>query len=411
MDANKIPPDTCPLCKQRTLLLEEGTLNCSTCKAEAEFDAVTRRVRYTAIPQTYAQFEVALKDKWLTRREVFKATEVQPLPTVVFFPIIVSLLALCALFGLIGIVLAVRPSMGTTRDVINDAYAKQLGINQPVVSPLAAPLTSTLTNTLGLSPSVALTSTVEVTQQLTLTPSQLTLVTPIVGAAIPNLAPTATFTPQPTAPPPPGIPTRPPTFTAVATLPGPPPNPTVQIIITATPVLPTSSPVLNSSLATPTANPTGTPTPTSTPLTNTVVSGQTATSTPTPTATPITQTISSSVGISNVLYIGDRLRLQGDEYVDLFNRSASVMTLTNYKLRVASKTYDLPPGIQIPAALGCRIYTSLINSPPPPFNGCGGPFSFNIPASSNPEGIYPDSPPNVRVELLDGSGAVIAFFP
>ena len=112
MNARTFPPDTCPLCKQRTLSLEEGVLRCTHCQAEAQLDATTRQVRYTSIPQPYAQFEEALKDKWLTRRETFEATELKPLPTVVFFPIIVSLLALCALFGLIGVVLAVRPWHG-----------------------------------------------------------------------------------------------------------------------------------------------------------------------------------------------------------------------------------------------------------------------------------------------------------
>lgn len=379
-------------------------LKCNNCAAEAQLDAATRQVRYTAIPKAYAQFEGALKDKWLTRRETFELTELKPLPTVVFFPIIISLVALCALFGLIGIVLAVRPGMGATRQIIDDAYARQNvqdGVNLPVASPLATPLTPTLTTTAEISLTPGVSGTVEVTSVMVLTPTPESGLTPTAPPAAPPAAPA---TPTPTLPPP-NIPTRPPTFTPV---PPPPSAPTVPAVPTP---IPTATPVQSSPLATPLA----TNTPTATP-----VPGQAATLTPTPTGTGTSTAtpsapqngavlITGTVAISNVLFQGTTTFNEVDEYIDLFNRGTVGVPLSGFKLRVGQGLYALPAGLQVLAGQGCRIYTGLGNNvdAPAPFNSCGSRQSFNI--NGNPTGIWPNSP-GTRVELLDAANVVVAYF-
>ena len=404
MDARTLPPDTCPLCKQRALSLEEGVLRCTHCQAEAQLDAATRQVRYTLIPKPYAQFEDALKDKWLTRRATFEATELKPLPTVVFFPIIVSLLALCALFGLIGIVLAVRPGMGTTRQIIDEAYAKQNGLALPGVTSLTPTLITTLDVSLTVTVSDFLTATVEVTNDVAPTSTLPPL-------PVPNTPPVQPPTPLPTLLQPPPIPTRPPTFTPIPALPTVLPSPTVQVAPTVLPTpTPTTLPALNSPQPTPLATRTSTPTPTP---------GQgTVTATPTPTATgPVSQTgavivsgISSTVAISNVRYFGTPGSNETDEYVDLFNRGTTVMNLSDWKLKVGQTTYPLPNNLQVVAGLGCRIYTGVPpnTEPPAPFNGCAR-YSFNVTTSLT--GIWPNAT-NVgnRVELLDAANVMVAYF-
>ncbi len=388
-------------------------LRCTNCQAEAQLDATTRQVRYITIPKPYEQFEEALKDKWLTRRQTFEATELKPLPTVVFFPIVVSLVALCALFGLIGIVLAVRPGMGTTRQIIDEAYAKQNGIALPQASPLATPLTPTLTTTLEVSPAVPLSGTVQVTDVVALTPSPQPVVAPTVDPSTPPAQPPQAPTPIPTPQPPPSIPTRPPTFTPVAP-PAAQPSPTLPVAL-PTPTS-TATPVLNSPLPTPLATRTATATSTST-----LVPGQVAAFTPTPTATGTgTATpqngavlITGSIGISNVVYLGTASFNEGDESIDLFNRSAALANLTGYKLRVGQAIYNLPTNFQIAASQGCRIYTSVIPSgdAPAPYNGCGGKFSFSNLGypNGNPAGIWPNAA-GTRVELLDSTNVVVAYF-
>lgn len=398
MDVSNYPPDMCPLCRQRALSLDGTVLDCTSCHAKAEFDVGTRRIRYTSIPKRYEQFEAALKDKWLSRAEAFEETELKPLPAVVFFPVIVSLLALCALFGLIGVVLAVRPSAGTTRQIIEDAYARQFGF-QPV-----GLVTPSLTVTVELTTTVEVALTAEPLSPEAGTATALALAAS--NIASPTAAPTANVPPsevlptQPPTPAPPDIPTAlPPTFTP----PPPadqPPTPTATVLQNQGPTT-TATAVLQSPLPVP-----GTPTPTTT------NDPAVATATPTASATPGQSgavIVTGTVAITNV---NAAAGTAFDEYLDILNVGAAPVTLVDWKIRVGIQVYNLsnPPGtqLQLLAQQGCRVYTGTNVGPvalPGEYNACGAKF---LGVTSGIK-IYPNST-GYRIELLNESNVVVAYY-
>ena len=404
MDVSNYPPDMCPLCRQRALALDGTTLDCTSCHAKAEFDGGTRRIRYTSVPKRFEQFEAALQDTWLSRAEAFEATELKPLPAVVFFPVIVSLLALCALFGLIGVVLAVRPSAGTTREIIEDAYARQFGLqngsngsngslNSPPLT-VTVELTTTVEVTVtgeALSPDAAGTATALASANPNLPPA-----TEIPTA---NLPPTAELPTQQPTPLPPNIPTPlplPPTFT-----PAPVEQPT---LVPPTPVQPQPLPtgVLQSPI-----QPPSTATPTATPTTQgAATSTSTAASAPNQLGPVI---VTGSVAITNVNAAAGSAF---DEYLDIRNTSATPVTLVDWKLRVGGQVYNLsnPPGtqLQLLGLQGCRIYSGTnvgTVAMPPEYTACGAKF-LGITSGVK---IYPNTT-GYQIELLNESNVVVAYF-
>ena len=402
MDVSNYPPDMCPLCRQRALSLDGTTLDCTACHARADFDISTRRIRYASIPKRYEQFEAALQDKWLSRVEAFEATELKPLPAVVFFPVIVSLLALCALFGLIGVGLAVRPSASSTRQIIEDAYARQFGAAPSMESPL-------------ITQTVQVTATVEIT----ITPEEGTLeamgtATALAlqnGGAPPAEVPTAGAVPtiaveQP-AQPTPAIPTQaplPPTFTPEATA-ELPPTPTATPPVVA---VPTTDP--NSSQQSPlplppspTATATNPPDPNAPPGTPT----STATQSSQPSLGPVI--ITGTVAITNVNAAAGSAF---DEYIDIFNTSTTPVNLINWKVRIGGQVYNLsnPPDsqLQLLGQQGCRVFSGTNVGPvalPGEYVACGARFI----GITSGQKIYPNTS-GYQVELLNENNVAVAYY-
>jgi len=441
VDLRNTPHDTCPLCRQQALTLSDNLLRCSSCQSVAELDPASHRIKYITVAPEYQEFESALKQDWLSRRQVFDLTT-RPLPVVVFLPIILSLLALCILLGTVGAVLAIRPSLMNTRALIEAAYAPTADLTaNPVVSvteeALQSPLstgevTDTLTAEASPNPNPTVegdgalpTATIQTQTSIeTKTPEGLPGLfteTPS-GNAPPSQPPTATFTPLPATNTPiptsgtrivgltPGqtSPLATPTFSANGSTLTPTPN---SAQLTQTPATAT---------ATPTATQVGAATATST------VTPNPLTPSPTPTETVIfsgtfpSGTAGRSILQSNFIVIadvkvkGDPSFNEGDEYIDLRNNSdLQSVTMIHWKIRINNgASYFIPnesasASFSIPPQQGCRIYTGSVSSQntPPPYNWCG-PQSLGSPTSTT--GVYTND--HGTIEILDESGKTVASF-
>ena len=433
IDLSNIPQDTCPLCRQRALTLSAGILRCSNCTSVAELDAQTNRIRYSSVSvndERFSDIEDTLKQNWLSRQQLFALTT-RPLPAVVFLPIILSLLALCVLLGVIGSVLAIRPSLMTSRNLIEAAYSKSLtsDITQTI----------TVTSTILMSSTGDIAATAEISGDI-----QKVTGTLVVQIETPTLL--ATTAPEPpvdastvTRPPPVTQPVNRPTETALPATNTPiPTSATRAIVLTAT-TLGASSPirtptVVSGATVTATANPTSTLQPTSTVLAtasitpSSIIASITPGPSPTPTETVVfsgtapsgqpgrSVILANFIQISDIKVKGDQSFNEGDEYIDLLNlNQTQTVSMARWKLRVNGvATYFLPgnaaadsENFAIPAGQGCRIYTSNVNTQqiPAPYNWCG---QRSFQATLPPFGLYPNE--HGIIEILDETGKVVASF-
>ena len=432
IDLSNIPQDTCPLCRQRALTLSAGILRCSNCNSVAELDAQTNRIRYSSVSvndERFSDIEDTLKQNWLSRQQLFALTT-RPLPAVVFLPIILSLLALCVLLGVIGSVLAIRPSLMTSRNLIEAAYSKSL--------------TSDITQTITVTSAILMSSTGDITATAEISGDIQKLTgTLVVQIETPTLL--ATTAPEPpvdastvTRPPPVTQPVNRPTETALPATNTPiPTSATRAIVLTAT-TLGASSPirtptVVSGATVTATANPTSTLQPTSTVLATVSITPSSTITTGTPSASPTpTETVVFSgtapsgqpgrsvilanfIQISDIKVKGDPSFNEGDEYIDLRNlNQTQTVSMARWKLRVNGvATYFLPgnaaasESFAIPPDQGCRIYTGNVQTQvpaPAPYGWCG-PRSFTV---NNPEGLYTNE--RGIIEILDETGKVVASF-
>ena len=432
IDLSNIPQDTCPLCRQRALTLSAGILRCSNCNSVAELDAQTNRIRYSSVSvndERFSDIEDTLKQNWLSRQQLFALTT-RPLPAVVFLPIILSLLALCVLLGVIGSVLAIRPSLMTSRNLIEAAYSKSL--------------TSDITQTITVTSAILMSSTGDITATAEISGDIQKLTgTLVVQIETPTLL--ATTAPEPpvdastvTRPPPVTQPVNRPTETALPATNTPiPTSATRAIVLTAT-TLGASSPirtptVVSGATVTATANPTSTLQPTSTVLATVSITPSSTITTGTPSASPTpTETVVFSgtapsgqpgrsvilanfIQISDIKVKGDPSFNEGDEYIDLRNlNQTQTVSMARWKLRVNGvATYFLPgnaaasESFAIPPDQGCRIYTGNVQTQVPapvPYGWCG-PRSFTV---NNPEGLYTNE--RGIIEILDDTGKVVASF-
>ncbi len=433
IDLSNIPQDTCPLCRQRALTLSAGILRCSNCTSVAELDAQTNRIRYSSVSvndERLSDIEDTLKQNWLSRQQLFALTT-RPLPAVVFLPIILSLLALCVLLGVIGSVLAIRPSLMTSRNLIEAAYSKSL--------------TSEITQTITVTSTILMSSTGDITATAEISGDiQKLTETLVVQIETPTLL--ATTAPEPpvdastvTRPPPVTQPVNRPTETALPATNTPiPTSATRAIVLTAT-TLGASSPirtptVVPGATVTATTNPTSTLQPTSAVLATASITPSPTITTGTPSASPTpTETVvfsgtapsgqlgrsvilSNFIQISDIKVKGDSSFNEGDEYIDLLNRNQTQpVSMARWQLRVNRGAPYFIPGnaaadsenFAIPAGQGCRIYTSNVNTQqiPAPYNWCG---QRSFQATLPPFGLYPNE--HGIIEILDETGKVVASF-
>lgn len=432
IDLSNIPQDTCPLCRQRALTLSAGILRCSNCNSVAELDAQTNRIRYSLVSvndERFSDIEDTLKQNWLSRQQLFALTT-RPLPAVVFLPIILSLLALCVLLGVIGSVLAIRPSLMTSRNLIEAAYSKSL--NSEITQ------TITVTSTVLMSSTGDITATAEISgdiQKLTGT-LVVQIETPtLLATTAPELPVDASTV---TRPPPATQPVNRPTETALPATNTPiPTSATRAILLTAT-TLGASSPirtptVLPGATVTATTNPTSTLQPTSAVLATASITPSPTITTGTPSAAPTpTETVvfsgtapsgqpGRSVILSNFIQISD-IKVKGDasneidEYIDLRNRNQTQsVSMARWHLRVNGvATYFIPGNAAASETFailpdqGCRIYTGNVQTQvpvPTPYGWCGS-RSFSVISSSI--GLYPNE--RGIIEILDETGKVVASF-
>ena len=428
LDLSNIPQDTCPLCRQRTLTFSENTLRCNNCGSVAEMDAQTHRIRYITTSEQFADLVDNLKQNWLSRRQLFELTT-RPLPSVVFLPIILSLLALCVLLGVVASVLAIRPSLMTTRNLIESAYSQtitpttQLLITETLPA-LMSPVAEITVTTAITDPAPELTSTLIVSVE---TPQP----TPVVSENLPTTPPEIATTPTPQTNR--ATPTQlPATNTAVpttatrvialtpttlgqsspiATL-SQAPNP---LTVTLTATAPISAPVATSTITaaldlTPSPSPSPTLTPGVSPSVTVIFSG-----------TFPSGTVGRSILLSNFIQIsdvkikGDPSFKEGDEYIDLLNSNTTqTVSMSLWRIRVngvaehyipgnasASQSFTLLPG------QGCRIYTGSVNTQqvPAPYNYCSA-QSFFVTSSSI--GLYTND--HGSIDILDENNKVVASF-
>ena len=438
IDLSNIPQDTCPLCRQRALTLSAGILRCSNCTSVAELDAQTNRIRYSSVSvndERFSDIEDTLKQNWLSRQQLFALTT-RPLPAVVFLPIILSLLALCVLLGVIGSVLAIRPSLMTSRNLIEAAYSKSL--------------TSEITQTITVTSTILMSSTGDITATAEISGDIQKLTgTLVVQIETPTLL--ATTAPEPpvdastvTRPPPVTQPVNRPTETALPATNTPiPTSATRAIVLTAT-TLGASSPirtptVVPGATVTATTNPTSTLQPTSTVLANASITPSPTITTGTPSASPTpTETVvfsgtaitgdtagrsvilSNSIQISGIKVKGDASN-EIDEYIDLLNPTTQTVSMARWQLRVrvsvsvsvsGATSYYLPGNaadsgnLALRDGQGCRIYTGNVQTQvPAPYGWCG-PRSFSVTSLSI--GIYPNE--RGTIEILDETSKVVASF-
>lgn len=438
LDLSNIPQDTCPLCRQRALTFSENTLRCGQCNSVAELDIDTNRVRYITINERYQDLADSLRQNWLSRRQLFELTN-RPLPAVVFLPIILALFALCVLLGVVAAVLAIRPSLMTSRELIELAYARTAaapnetpisGTNPALMSPVAAiSATSIITdntdNTGGKITGTLVAQIETPTPDLVLptpptddpnnslpptqAPKPQSPATPTVGGSIFTPTPLpATNTPVPTAA------TRIVALTPTTlgqTSPLATPTQAASAILTSTPTTP--------GVATATATATATPNPGATPT-------PTVSAAPTPTFTVIfsgtfpSGTVGRSIlysnfiQISDVKVLGEKSFSEGDEYIDLLNNNLNAaVNLSLWRIRINGvAVYYIPGNIaanqnfSIPAGQGCRIYTGNVNTQiPTPYNWCG-PQNFSVTTSSI--GLYTND--HGTIDILDENSKVVASF-
>ena len=411
LDLSKVPPETCPICRQRALNTSPGADEarllsvCDVCGSRFEVDRETRRSQYVYLAEGFAarypQITERLIANRLTRREIFELVSPaswQP-PSAMNLPVSSALvwLVLIAAGLTVAIVcscamaLLLSPGMAQTRRLIAAANAPTATAPESAglaLSPLDSPLQTpgTLTATLPVSEMPATPPNPEL-QPAPLQTIDVSVAT-VAPEAIPTIDPAAQATePAPDQPPPPPAPTPAPpqpipdagTATLPPTFTPPPPTPIPQPTAPPTP----------SPASSPTENPAATPT---------LTFAAPGPSEPSPTPDTSGNIITGSVVITTVMYQGDPTTNESNEFVEIVNQSSGPIDLSNWTLRAAStnQVYTFSNGTPIYPGEACRVYTNS----PIPFGTCGAlTFASQVPVWSNLGDV---------AELRDANGVLVS---
>ncbi len=410
---------------QRKLALNAaGTvLACASCGARASFDETTRRVRYTAVPQAFARFDGAARNRWLTRAEVFDAVAVSAQPRIKKVWPWAILLALLGGVGLIGL------AMALVRGLPAQPPAR-MGSPRPTEGPMAIQSTPTAVptfiNTLANTPVVSVTAALpsvpvaalptdassmqQALQETTATPLVVQLATPTSLATTPLPTPTAQQL---------GVPTVDAQRGALAATAQPLSPPVATVLgVTPTPLavntqVAAQEPLPIGSAATPTVPTVEVTAPTQTPTdivpTETAVPTETPFPTPTQTQTPVPATLS----ISKIVYVGGSTF---EEYLEMTNATDQALELPiqTWKMRISTAVgaAELKLGayltvpISLPAHQSCRIYTSKRVASVDEVSPCG---FLTLGIVDDVDGLYPDKP-GAMVTLVNGESQTVASF-
>jgi hypothetical protein len=420
------PSDLCPLCKQRALTLNTaGTvLVCASCGAQANFDETTRRVRYTVVPQAHVQFDEALRNRWLTRVEVFDVMAASSQPRIKRLRPWAIVLALLGGVGVIGLAVTFArglPAQPPTRVASTRPAEGPTAIQN---APTAPP---TLANTLAHTPVVSATATAKLppAQAIALptdAPNARQAVQEVTAtsAAQPATSASLVIAPSPT---PTARPIAVPTVDAqrsagVAT--AQPSSTPVTIVLSVTPtplavnaLVAAQEPLPMALAATPTVPTVESTAPTQTPTeimpTETAMPTETPLPTPTQTQTPVPAMFS----ISKLAYVGGSAF---EEYLELTNATDQVLALPiqTWKMRISTAVgatelklgaYLTAP-ISLPARQSCRIYTSKRVASVDEVSPCG---FLTLGIVDDVDGIYPDNP-GATVTMVNGESQAVAVF-
>ncbi len=421
MDVTTIPPDTCPLCRQRALRWEGATCVCGACGSKFVASARTRRCRYTVVAPEHAALAPALTRGWLTRREVFEvvaqaeapagldAVAAQPssegtaqlaeqheeapatsavpgqgsprpaAPIAAVWAVLIGALAMIPILCACLSALLLGKDVTHTRELIAAANRPTVAISSTLegqvtsvagdankLNPLESPLESPLQQPTALIPEPTATSA---------SPVMPATATPVV----------VTEQSRPTPPPP------------TAQFQSPLPTPPAQPGAPATGLPPTFTPLSADQLTA-----TSTPQTTATPevVTPTSTSAVSVTLTPTPGYT-VTATYTGAIRITMVMYTGTAFVNMSDQYVEVANVSSAQASISNWSLTAASssRSYMFPNGLMLQAGQTCRVYTS---SPPQTTGGCGA-LSF-----SSPNAVWSTKADTAR--LYDQNGALMSTY-
>jgi hypothetical protein len=422
-------PNSCPLCQRPALRLNEDStmLICASCGAQAEFDGEARRVRYTSLPVRYAQFEGALRGRWLARTEVFAAVAAAQ-HTPKQLPVLLVTLGVLGLMGLAFLLTRNSPAQPLPR--------KQTMHSPETLAPAVAPTEVMATSTAVLAtttPATLPTNAAAVnkaTEQVTASPTNEAVVPtppteaatlaaePIATTVSPTLQPLAA-TPVPVVDAGQAAATVSPAPTqvasqvvsqvvALATVPG---TPTARVantpVLVNTPLpVQTPTPALGSDEAT--TAPTATSEPTIEPTTP-----PTETPIPTPTPAPTQTPTPVAFSISKIAYVGGS---SSEENLEMANATDQPMdiAINTWRLRISTsagqvelKLSDfLRAPISIPARQSCRLYTSKRTPSADEQSPCG---FLTLGIVDDTDGIYPNKP-GATVTLLDGEGVRVATF-
>jgi len=392
-----IPPDTCPVCRQRALRFEaidDGagvSALCEMCGSRLTLDRATRRSRFTDIAEgfrsRYPEIAARLLAGPLTRREVFELTAPaswQPSPgpalpvssALVWLTLIAAGLTL-AIVCACAAALLLSPGMAQTRQRIAAAGASsasapdgQIQRITPLVAPLVAPLESPLATPNPGAPITreagqdAATAAVSINADNTLPTPTAALEVEVVtlpADAIPTVDPQSRATLPPADQSQPGLVETP----ADTGIPAPP--------------LPTDA-------ATPL--PPELPTPAITALALTDV----------PPPAISSNVITGPIVITTIQYQGDPATNEADEFVEIINQSNTPVDLSNWTLRAVSsnRVYTFSNGMVMFPGDACRVYTSS----PIAFGTCGTlTFNAGAPVWSNNGDV---------AELRDANGTLVS---
>jgi hypothetical protein len=395
LDIARISPDTCPLCRKQALRWDGVTCTCRSCGSAFEWDAQTHRCRYTYVSPAYPA-ATALMSDWLTRREVFERANAMapaqsgfaraaagsaraPAPLTAVWAVLVGALALIPILCACLSALLLSPGMAQTRQMIAAANAATATVVTRTVTGVAVQINATAVLTLPLTPISPLqsalispTSPDGLPQEqpgvtaagptapptitvilMTPTPQTRTVLQPTAtqqGAAPSTATLPATFTPAPTA-------------AGAITLTAPPvgATPSATALVTAQPQLTLTALATGTQTLTPTLTPTGT-----------------LTGTPAATSTPIgapTIRFSSTVVISNIMFLGSSQYNMADQWIELQNRGNTNMNLSNWQIDAlqSGQRFIFTGGVVLGPNQVCRIYG---NAAPTTSGPCSG-MSFN----------------------------------
>ncbi|MCS7061397.1 MAG: lamin tail domain-containing protein [Anaerolineae bacterium] len=384
LDIQNIPPDTCPICRQRALRFPAQSdtaslcVACVACGSRFTVDRATRRGQYTHLPKAfsarYPELSARLLSAPMTRREVFEWTAQvgrQPFPApaeatasksqapgvVAWFVAIAAIMVAVVACALIAAFL-VAPGVAQTRQIIAAARVSSTPfLSNP--APALEPLTSLHSPLRTPESGITLSSTEVGTNQGGPTaetpfapPAQGPSSTPLVVAAAPATLPVSEQV----------IPSA--AYTSAA--------PSEESRSSA----PEQMPATPSGAEVP---PPILPSPTS------------------PSPTPLAANQNGAIAVLKLEYRGDPTIGEANEYVEIANQGGEPVDLSNWTLRAVStnQVFTFPNGMIMFPGDACRIYTNS----PVSFGACGTlAFGVNMPVWSNEGDV---------AELRDKNGALV----